>query len=119
MAVTTAEVARIAAGRNPDEVDALFRQALAEVLPAGTVQPRWIATRTGLAGVFQGYRALEDFADWCAVLDIEPASDFGPPPEVELWADASVRGHLIRVRCVADESEARRHFRICPAWAVE
>jgi hypothetical protein len=94
-------------------VDALFRQALTEVLPAGTVQPRWIAGRE-LTGVFESYGAVRDFADWCDATGADPGFEFGPPPEVVLYARHLLGGHVVHVECVADQRDAEAWFRLNP-----
>jgi hypothetical protein len=113
VAVAAAEVARVVADRNPAEVDALFRQALAEVLPAGVVQPRWIAGRE-LTGVFEGWGAVRDFADWCDATGADPGFELGPPPEVVLYARHLLGGHVVHVECVADQREVEPWFRLNP-----
>lgn len=109
-----AEVAKVAASREPHAVDALFRQVFAEVLPSGTVQPRWIAGHAGLAGVFEGYGAVRDFADWCDATGADPGFEFGPPPEVVLYARHLLAGHVVHVECVADQHEVEPWFRLNP-----
>jgi hypothetical protein len=111
--VSAAEVARIAHDRSPDQVDALFHQALADVLPEGTVQPRWIAGRE-LSGVFQGYGSVRDFADWCDATGADPGFEFGPPPEVVLYARHLLAGHVVHVECVADQHDVEPWFRLNP-----
>jgi len=107
------EVARVVASREPQAVDALFRQVLAEVVPAGTVQPRWIAGRE-LTGVFEGFGSVRDFADWCEVTGADPGFEFGPPPEVILYARHLLAGHTVHVECVADQRDAEEWFRLNP-----
>jgi hypothetical protein len=116
--VAAAEVARVVADRDPAEVDALFRQALAEVLPAGVVQPRWIAGRE-LTGVFEGWGAVRDFADWCDATGADPGFEFGPSPEVVLYCRHLLAGHLVQVECVADQRDAEERFRLNPGWDID
>lgn len=113
MKVLAATVAAIAADGDADAVDALFRQVLAEVVPAGIIQPRWIAGRE-LIGVFEGYGAVRDFADWCEATDADPGFEFGPPHEVVLYSRHLLAGHVVRVECVAEQHEAETWFRLNP-----
>ncbi|GAA2123916.1 hypothetical protein J2S68_003551 [Glycomyces algeriensis] len=112
--VLAAEVAKVAASREPHAVNALFRQALTEVLPDGTVQPRWIADRE-LIGVFEGYGSVRDFADWCDATGADPGFEFGPPPEVVLYARHLLAGHVVHVECVADQHDVEPWFRLNPS----
>jgi hypothetical protein len=111
MKVLASTVAAIAADGDADAVDALFRQVLAEVVPAGIIQPRWIAGRE-LIGVFEGYGAVRDFADWCKATDADPGFEFGPPPEVVLYSRHLLAGHVVQVECVAEQHEAETWFRL-------
>lgn len=113
--VTAPEVADVAAGRDPARVDALFRQVLTAMLPAGTVQPRWIAGHAGLAGVFEGYGAVRDFADWCEATGADPGFEFGSPPEVVLYARHLLGGHVVHVECVCEQRDAEIWFRLNPS----
>lgn len=116
--ISIAEVGRVAAGRDPTEVDALFRQVFAEVLPAGIEQPRWIAGSAGLSGVFEGYGAVRYFAEWCDATGADPGFEFGPPPEVVLYAQHLLGGHVIHVECVAEQRDAETWFRLNPSGLV-
>lgn len=118
MVVTASEVVSVASGRDPDRVDELFRRALADVVPAGLVQPRWIAGRE-LSGVFEGWGAVRDFADWCDAFGADPLFEFGPPPEVVLFCLTDLAGHPVRVSCTADEREAGEYFRLNPGWGLD
>ncbi|MQM28709.1 hypothetical protein [Glycomyces albidus] len=105
----------MARDRHPGEVDALFRRALAAVVPAGTVQPRWVAGHAGLVGVFEGFGAVRDFADWCDATGADPGFEFGPPPEVALYARHLLGGHVVHVECVAEQRDAETWFRLNPS----
>ncbi|THV30045.1 hypothetical protein [Glycomyces paridis] len=109
--IRAAEVARAHATRDPAAVDALFRRALAAVLPAGTVQPRWTAGRE-LVGVFDGYGAVGDFADWCDATGADPGFEFGPAPEIVLYARHLLGGHVVHVQCVAEQADAETRFHL-------
>lgn len=113
MRLPAAMVRAVAQARDPDAVDGLFRQVLAERVPAGTVQPRWVAGRE-LRGVFSGYGAVRDFADWCEATGAEPVFEFAPPPEVVLFCHNDFDGYAVMVSCVADERDARELFWLHP-----
>ncbi|MFC3495451.1 hypothetical protein [Glycomyces rhizosphaerae] len=108
------DVERVRSSQNPADVDMLFRQVLAEVVPAGTIQPRWVAGRE-LTGIFEGYGAVRDFADWCDATGADPGFEFGPPPEVVLYAQHLLAGHVVHVECVADQHDAETWFRLNPS----
>jgi len=114
--LSAGQVQAVLAARDSEEVDALFGRLLAEFVPAGTVQPRWIAEPARLVGVFEGYGAVRDFAEWCDATDADPGFEFGPPPEVVLYSRHLVAGHVIHVECVAEQSDAETWFRLNPNW---
>jgi hypothetical protein len=108
------QVQAVLASRDSGEVDVLFRRLLAEFVPAGTAQPRWIAEPARLVGVFEGYGAVRDFADWCDATGADPGFEFGPPPEVVLYSQHLVAGHVVHVECVADQHDVDPWFRLNP-----
>ncbi|MCC3765200.1 hypothetical protein K3N28_19260 [Glycomyces sp. TRM65418] len=110
-----ADLERVRTSRDPADIDALFRQVIAEVVPAGTVQPRWIAGRSELTGVFEGYGAVRDFADWCDATGADPSFEFTAPPEVVLFCRHLLAGHVVHVECVADQRDAEAWFRLNPS----
>ena len=116
--IRLADVERVRSAGNPVEIDELFRRALADVVPAGLVHPRWIAGRE-LCGVFEGWGAVRDFADWCDAFGADPLFDFGPPPEVVLFCLTDLAGYAVRVSCTADEREAGECFRLDPGWGLD
>ncbi|WP_091032401.1 hypothetical protein [Glycomyces harbinensis] len=79
------------------------------------MQPRWIAGRE-LTGRFEGYGAVRDFADWCDATGADPGFEFGPPPEVVLYARHLLGGHVVHVECVAEQHDAETWFRLNPSW---
>lgn len=109
--IRPAEVERARRSKDPAVVDALFRQALTEVLPVGTVQPRWIAGHE-LTGIFAGYGAVRAFAEWCEATGADPGFEFGPPPEVVLYSRHLLAGHLVHVECVCEQHDAEAWFRL-------
>ena len=116
--VRLVDVERVRASRNLADVDALFRRVLADRVPAGVVQPRWTAGRE-LRGVFTGYGAVRDFADWCDTFGLVPSFEFGPPPEVVLFCHNDFDGYAVIVSCVADERDAGEFFRLNPGWGLD
>lgn len=118
MRLAAATVRAVAESGNPNEVDRLFRQVLVERVPAGTVQPRWIAGRE-LRGVFEGYGAVRNFADWCDAFGLDPVFEFAPPPEVVLFCHNIFDGFTVLVSCVADERDAKEFFRLNLGWGID
>ncbi|GAB3236439.1 hypothetical protein GCM10027447_34790 [Glycomyces halotolerans] len=118
MRFPAATVHQVAASGDADAVDGLFRRVLAGRVPGGINQPRWIAGRE-LTGVFSGYGAVRDFADWCDAFGADAEFEFGPPPEVVLFCRTDLGGYAVTVSCVADERDAGVFFRLNPGWGLD
>ncbi|WP_100447018.1 hypothetical protein [Glycomyces xiaoerkulensis] len=116
--ITAEQVAAVAADGDIDAVDGLFRQALTPVVPAGLVQPRWVAG-SRLRGVFEGYGAVRAFAEWCEVFEVEAEVEFARPPEVVLFCEVALAGYRVGLSCWADEHEAGAFFCLNPGWGVD
>ena len=112
------DVERVRASRNLADVDALFRRVLTDWVPADTIQPHWAAGRE-LRGIFAGYGAVRDFADWCDAFGLDPSFEFGPPPEVVLFCRNDFDGFTVTVSCIADERDAQMFFRLDPGWGLD